>query len=230
MRDKRDEFSGYDDFAASGDDFKQASDQEFQEERAPKRQEHQEEEMIPKSRFDEVVNQRNNAETERQAMIRAMLDRSNQPQQTAAQEPEIPPGVDEEVATAVTPLLEHRLSRERQMMTEEINQQMEARYGRVLKEAERESNLREMERRVPGFQRMLPQIQEHWNRLSPQEQQEYGTSPAAMEGFVRRVMPGSTPIPVGTTWRSARHSATRRLKVPNCRQTTSGTMTTCSTE
>jgi len=139
--------------------------------------------MIPKSRFDEVRQERDHYASKYDETVRTMLNRPAPAMQQAPQEPQLPPGTDKEVFEAVDPVVRAMFQQEVPRLREEIRQEIAGRYGHVLSRVERDMNLNELDERVPGFKSELySDVKAMWDEMPPERRREYD-SKAGMEAL-----------------------------------------------
>ena len=161
------------------------------------------EEMVPKSRLDDLIAQRDSYANQRDEAIRSMLSTRQQsyspPPQPQVPEVQLPQGVDEEAAALLKPILDPVIQQTIQVTkdiaTQEALAAVNNTYGPALQEAQRQAGIREIDGRVEGFSSTLMQdVKQMFNELPPEERQRYdnpvGIEALALKAKLNRVASG----------------------------------------
>lgn len=130
----------------------------------------------PPEEIERLRRERNEANAQRHEAISAMLEGARATAAQAPAEPQ-PPGEDfltknlpDDVDPDVLALLRPVLKAHKEI----IEQDFSDRFGPIAETVEREQNLKMIEERVPGFSKdMLPEIGALYQKLSPDEREEY---------------------------------------------------------
>jgi len=167
MPNQRDAFSEFDDYDGGDDFFQGVGDDSEDEGGKPPA-----EEMVPKSRMDEVLRQRDDAVQVRDTIIRSALA-GKQSDGAASDEGE---EVDPETYAAIAPIMK------------KFREDLLAEFGPALNAADRRANLDVLNGRVDGFEdQLMPRVEEAYTALPPELQKEYGTR-VGMEALAKDLM------------------------------------------
>ena len=185
------------------------------------------EQMVPISRLNAVAADRDRYRDNYEQTVRGMINRPAPAPQAPPQPQEfdvpLPDGVDPEFAKLVRPGFEKAIVQARQEGAAEAINVMESRYGPGLQHANREANIAEVERRVPGFKdQLFEQAESMWRGLPQQERdrlnamgaegmelmahrvrssvEQQPQAPAPPVGMAHSAPTGDTPPDLGGQW------------------------------